>query len=496
MNFISQLLLAYYFGTTVERDVFFSASVISTYIITVITTSVSAVFLPALIDVRKNAAPESENVFSRTFLLVSFLSLLAVAGLVFGFSDFIVTYIYPQFQGAAQVLLVRLLKILVLSIVFQSVSTILAIFYNSRSKFFVSALNPVINTTAIIVLVFFYNQEYGIVSIAFGTVIGNFLNVVLMLPQVSYLLRKPYSLSFSDPKLKSVFRVIGLLLLTNVVIRLTPVLERIIAAGLSRGSISYLGYANQITLILITLTSSSIATTIFPVLSSAWSENNFPKLRATFVSSIRILLLLSIPVVSVFLISGTSLVKITFERGKFGPEATLAVANAGRYLMGFFLFGSLGNIVFKIFYIANRSKLVVLISLVEIIAYLLLTYLLVPHYKYLGLAIALSASAGINIILAFFFLVKNLKVTSFRDIRAILTEFGLLFGLHLVLMYLAKVLYQGLENDYICALLEILTGNLLFILISVYIIKNKELNELTHLIQEKIRKTKQANSAL
>jgi putative peptidoglycan lipid II flippase len=172
--------------------------------------------------------------------------------------------------------------------------------------------------------------------------------------------------------------------------RAATVIERMIASTLPMGSISYLGYANRITAILGTIATAGISTTIFPIMARGWAENDFAKVREYFAKGVRIIMLTTFPIAMVFVVLRVPIIQVVFERGAFDHKATIAVANVLAILMVVFITGGLGNVVGKGFYISQKTKLVTVLGIIEILAYIGAAYFLTKAFSYIGLAIASS----------------------------------------------------------------------------------------------------------
>jgi len=67
LNFFTQLIIAYYFGTTIERDAYFSAIVIPTYLATILTGSIGSIFIPKLIELKNNYPQKETRDFQNAF---------------------------------------------------------------------------------------------------------------------------------------------------------------------------------------------------------------------------------------------------------------------------------------------------------------------------------------------------------------------------------------------------------------------------------------------
>jgi len=260
-------------------------------------------------------------------------------------------------------------------------------------------------------------------GLAWGFLAGSALSFVYLLPILKTYEIK-FLIQFKDSEFMAFVRTFLPLLITGIVFRSTSIFERSIASGLEAGSISYLGYASQILMILATLTANGIGVSIYPTLSRYWAENNKIAFSQFYIKILRILLLISIPIAIVIIFYGENFVKVIFERGAFVHHVTLAVSRALAFSMGVFIFQGLGNVVTKIFYISSKTTAISVIASFELLIYISLGYLLSAHLSFIGLSIALSISSMFNILISLFYINKRLiKIeygALFRDLSKIL----------------------------------------------------------------------------
>lgn len=405
INFANQMVLAYYFGAEAQRDAYFAAMVIPTYLTTLFTGSFTVVFLPYYTAYVKKHGAGRGNELTSSSLGLCLLVLSGVCVLCFLFSEIIVSLTAPGFSGAQLQLTTDLFEVLIFTTLLQSLISFVSIFYHVESRFFVPALPPIIISITAILFVFLFHES-GIMALATGTLVGSALGFVLVLPalRTKFSVRDLIRLGNTDTL--ALGKIALPLVISGALFRLTTVIERLLASTLPEGSISFLGYGGQIYLLLATITSGSIATTFFPLLSAKWAEGDRIAFNNLLGRGLRLIVFITLPVAAVFILFSVPIISVLFERGAFNASTTDAVAITLALMMGAFVFGSLGNITSRIFYITNHTRLIATISVVEIIVYGVFALFLSREFSYKGIALALSVSSGINILLSIFFLIK------------------------------------------------------------------------------------------
>ena len=175
----------------------------------------------------------------------------------------------------------------------------------------------------------------------------------------------------------------------------------------------------------------SLATYLLPTLSSLAAEKKFPEFRQTLSQGLSYLAFANLAAAAIALSLSEPIVRLIFERGKFGPDATHRVALALACLAPGLLMFSMNNILARAFYALNDVKTPMKISIVCLGLNLAFSLWLVQPYREAGLGVANTLSAGINTFLLIYALrrkLSNLGLTPFVTALLVLIPAALLAG--------------------------------------------------------------------
>lgn len=461
ISFVSQLIIAYFFGARFERDAYFVASTIPTYLAAIFTGSIGMVFLPKVVKIQNDDPEELTRFLSTVFWGIGIASsLIGVLCLVF--SNTVLGFVANGFDEKQTIFTTKILFVILPAFVFSILSNLLSSLHQIQNRFLYSAFAPILTSIVSLLFVVIFSKSIGIMGLAWGFLVGSVLSFIYLLPILkTYPLR--FNLHFRDPELKLFVHTFLPLLITGIVFRSTSIFERSIASGLEQGSISYLGYASQVLMILATLTANGIGVSIYPTLSKLWAENKKEEFNVFFTKIFRILLLLSVPISVVIIFYGESFIKVVFERGAFDHITTVAVSRALAWSMGAFIFQGLGNVVTKIFYISSKTTAISVIASVELLLYISLGYLLSKHVSFIGLSIALSVSSMINILLSITFIHRKLIQIRLKSLIADLLKILAASGLSLLMVFLTYNCVPNLSG-FAYLIVCLLFGGVLFFL--------------------------------
>lgn len=458
LNFFLQLVIAYFYGTSYERDAYLASIVIPSYLNAVFTGSVGFIFLTKF----QEAESRHDQALLNQFLTYSFgliailLVILSVVGIVF--AKKIISLSVPGFTNEQVLYTSRLLTIVLPSTVFFTLSNLFSSIYQTKQRFVRPALIPLIIPLISFIFVLLFTRQIGIFSLAYGYLVGTIISSILLsgvLPAIGF---KVIYRGQNFDLFKSLIEKSIPLFLFGFIFRFTTVFERMIASKLEPGSISYLGYANQILSILATIASSGIAVSLFPLMSKHWIENKKEVVGSYILKGIRFVLVLTLPLALIVVFWGDIFIKLLLERGAFTHESTISVSLCLSFMMGAFIFQSLGNILVKVFYFSGKTWIISLIASFEIIVYILIGLILSKPYSYVGLAVALSFSSMINIVISTAYINRYLIDLDFKKMIIDISKVVFISILSVALIIILFKLNLLHINDYIYLVISILFG--------------------------------------
>jgi putative peptidoglycan lipid II flippase len=468
LSFASQLVVAYFFGATSERDAYFAALVIPTYVSAVLTGSIGVMFLPMYVDIKaKESKNEANRFLSHT---VSFAVLIALVIVVLGtlFSREIVSATVPGFENKQASLTSELLIILLPTIAFQIATSLVGSVLQVQHRFILPALLPVLSALINLVAVVAFNRFIGIKGLAYGTLVAAIITFCILVINLGKDIQLKFSFRFKHKNLFKLISVCVPLIIGAVIGRVSEIFERSLASNLEAGSISYLGYAKQLLIILTTIATTGLATSIFPTISKAWSDGNITAVRHYFIKCVQIIFLITIPIAAIFTVLGEPIISVVFERGAFNHTTAVNVSRALAILMGCFLAMSFGSILSKIIYFTQQTYYGLLVALVEATMYIVSGYYFIKLFSFLGLAIASTISTSTSIIACLAVLLYS-KILTRKELSKIVTlaflNIIIVFPLS-VLLYFAYHILIRYCNGFLATGVSI--SLFLFLLVTIY----------------------------
>src|SRR2546427_9233451 len=143
----------------------------------------------------------------------------------------------------------------------------------------------------------------------------------------------------------------------------------------------------------------SLATYLLPTLSGLAAERKYPEFRQTLGQGLSYLAFANLIAAAIALALAEPIVRLIFERGRFGPDATHRVALALACLAPGLLMFSMNNILARAFFALNDIKTPMKISVLCLVLNVGFAVWLVHPYREAGLGVANTLSALFNVVL-------------------------------------------------------------------------------------------------
>ncbi|MEX0693736.1 MAG: murein biosynthesis integral membrane protein MurJ [Rhodospirillales bacterium] len=311
-------------------------------------------------------------------------------------------------------------------LLFISLVSLLSGVLNAYGKFSAAAAAPVLlNITLIAALLGFGGSD---VESGRALVWGVFAaGIVQFIWLIWHCRRAGVSLQIRAPRLTEKVRVLGRRILPVVfgasLYQINLLIGTILATTISDGAVSYLYYADRVTQLPLGVVGIAVGTALLPMISRQLESGNTEQANASQNRGFEIALLVTIPAALALIVIPGPIIAVLFERGAFDAAASEATAMAlMAYAIG--LPAYVGIRVFTPGFFAREDTATpVRIAALAMIINVALNLLLMQPFGHVGIALASSVSAWINIALLILVLARRGHYRA--DARLISRLFGI-----------------------------------------------------------------------
>lgn len=425
MTFISRVLgllrdivVANIMGAGLAADVFLFANKIPNFLRRLFAEGAFAqAFVPVLAEVQHQQDLDNTRLFIARMAgtLGTIVTLVTIIGVIaspvivalFGTGWFL-DYYNDGPDAAKFELASQLLKITFPYLWFVTLVALSGAVLNSLNRFAVSAFTPVLLNVAIISCALWLHDSFAepAYALAWGVFLGGFLQLVFQLPflaKAGVLVRPRWG--WRDESVQKVRKLIIPALFGVSVGQINLLLDTVIASFLVTGSISWLYYSDRLLEFPLGLFGIAIATVILPTLSRNFVAAEESAFQKNMDWGVRMVCLLGLPAAVGLAVLAEPMLMVLFQRGEFSvADAHFASLSLTAYATGLLSF-MLVKVLAPGFYSRQDTKTPVKYGIWCMVANMgfNLAFVIPLGYElgFIGLAMATSASALLNVILLY-----------------------------------------------------------------------------------------------
>lgn len=298
---------------------------------------------------------------------------------------------------------------------------------NARGHFFIPALGAAMLNVVMIGSVLFLAPRMGatldrqIMGLAIGVVVAGAVQILFQWPTLA---REGYAYRWvapwHDPDVREVVRKMIPGSIGVAAFQINVLATQAFAFWFDESIVSTFNYAVRLMEFPQGMFGISLATYLLPTLSGLAGRKDYGEFRLTLRQGLSHLAFANLFAAAVSIAMATPIVRLLFERGMFGVEATHRVALALACLAPGLLMFSMNNILARAFYALDDIKTPMRISVFCLVINLGISIAVVGLFKEAGLAAANTVTAGLNTGLLLYALRKKMRRLDFAPLVSIM----------------------------------------------------------------------------
>ena len=408
LGLLRDRMLASTFGAGDTLDVYYAAFRIPDLIYNLlIFGALSAAFIPVFTSlISKEKDKEAWELVNGVLNLAAFF--IIVISLFFAvLAPYIMKILTPGFSAEKMESVVLFTRIMFLSPLFLGISGIFGGVLTSFKRFLIYSLAPVFYNLGIIFGILFFVRFFGNVGLAWSVVFGAFLHMLIQYPAARKLGFKyawNFLAAFKNVSVKKVFFLMIPQTLGIAIIQINLLVITIFASFLSSGSLAIFNFSQNLQSVPLGLFGISFSIAVFPFLSILAAKNDDDGFVQAFSRTFRQILFFVIPISVFMLVLRAQIVRVALGAGKFNwTDTILTFQCLGIFVLSLFA-QSVIPLLARAFFAMHDTKTPFYIALVSEVVNIGCVILLIKPFQILGLAIAFSASATVEMLLLLFFL--------------------------------------------------------------------------------------------
>ena len=279
---------------------------------------------------------------------------------------------------------------------------------NAKKKFGVAAFAPALFNVALLGAAFGLAgplEARGIdpvMALAVGVLLGGVLQVAAQLPAlrtIGYAGRPVFD--FRDPHVREMLRRIVPMTLGLGIYYVDMTLSRRFLSELGEGAQSYFFWASRLCDFPQGIFVMALSTAALPSLATFAAEGNKEELAKTWAHGMRLSLFVAVPCSAALVALSEPVVVLLFQRGHFDAFAAHQTARALAWQGGAIFTVSAVRQLVPSFHALGDTRTPVLVSGLDLIAFVVLALTLRGPYGHVGVSMAVAGSSAVQMVLLF-----------------------------------------------------------------------------------------------
>ncbi|MCD6402685.1 murein biosynthesis integral membrane protein MurJ [bacterium] len=432
LGLVREWLLADKFGATQNLDIYFTAFRIPDLVYNVLVAGgIVVAFLPLFSEAFSKDKKRAWE-FTSNLLNIFLAFLVLISFLLFLFTPQLLKLIAPGFSSIAREKCVILTRLMLLSPIFFTLSSIFSGILHYFNRFLVYGLAPVLYNLGIIFGILFLSPKFSILGVGMGVVLGAFFHFLIQVPSaINCGFQYKGVFNLKDSQIKKVLYLMFPRIFATTAQQINLIVITAIASTLTEGSISIFNFANNLQLIPVGILGIPFAMAAFPSFTKFQAEKKNKEFLENFQSVFFKILYTIVPITIFIFFFRREVIGFILEHGKFsGVSAQLTASTLGIFCFGLWAL-TLIPLILRAFFALKDTKTPTIIAVFTVILNIGLSLYFVSilgkdgqlqlffretfrlfeikNIQVLGLPLAFSISSILQFLLLLFFLWKKLK---------------------------------------------------------------------------------------
>jgi putative peptidoglycan lipid II flippase len=380
-----------------SSDAFFAAFQIPDFFYyTIAAGALGVAFMPILAD--RLAQGDKKEVWELASSLLNTLAIAmgGVALIIFAFAQPLIHRLAPDLPPDHLQEAVTIMRLLSLNPLLFTLSGILTSVQQTFGRFFFYAIAPLFYNLSIIISVYLFKDNLGVVGLGVGAAIGGLLQLgIASLGLLGLNFKYHPKINWANTDFKKVLKQLPPRSIDQGIDQINSIVEVNRAQALGTGPVSYYNYATTLQNVPVMLFGTAIATAAFPRLTERLAQGRPDLFHKDFFKVLRTMIWIAMPVTIIGYFARGYLARLLY--GDVAPDVALIFG----YLTIAIFFRVIYSIFSRYFYAQKDTKTPLFVSLfaIGLNIYLAFTLARPDSYGISGLALAQSLVSVVEVVL-------------------------------------------------------------------------------------------------
>jgi len=411
-------LVAAQFGTSPAFDAFTAANQLpEVFFVLIAGGSLAAAFIPVYSATLNSEKGKRSAELANTVLTAVIILLSIVAAIGALFAPWITrVLLVPEFTPELQQLTAVIMRVILIQTVIFGISGVFSSILNAHQHFALPALAPLALDIGYVVGLYLFVPQLGIVGLAWGTVIGGMLHILIQVPALlKYKIGYQPMLHLQLADFREIVRLMGPRIVTIGAIQIADLFIIRIASGLPSGSTSSYFYGFSLMQLPETLFGTAIALVMFPTMAELFNAGDVAGMKETAVNALSIIWTLTIPAAALLVLLGQPAIVFFLQGDVFDAASTQLVYSVLIVFSIRIVSEATVEIVARLFYAQHDTRTPMFVYFGWLLLNVSVAYLLVLQFEMGIVGLALASTIAFTMMAIVLFMLNRKRLNGFGD---------------------------------------------------------------------------------
>ena len=352
IGFCRELIIAYYYGSSLETDAFFLASSIMLSLCSVITMGMAQAFIPKYIrSIEQGKAGDAKQFADKIFSVLLMISFLLTIFVSFFSSEIVSIFCAADSVGTKRISS-EILRLMVLVLPFFVAFSLRSAILNSNNRYIYTAGSGIPYSLAIVIGTIVLYPSYYVQALVFSAIAGFLLQYIYVLIFSRDLYKFNFLfVNYRDSELRDYIKILAPISLTVIAEELNALVIKTLLSGLAVGSITYISYSLTLTTLVNGVFIVSITSVYYPHFVKLYARTSVEEFSDQIKKSLDLSVYSIVPISLFLFYFADDIVSFVYKRGSFNREDAILVSQIfSLYIIWYVIFAF--RSIFKSVYFA------------------------------------------------------------------------------------------------------------------------------------------------
>ncbi|HHT9107471.1 MAG TPA: lipid II flippase MurJ [Candidatus Wunengus sp. YC63] len=424
--FLTNIIIAYYFGTQVKTDIYYYCLCTVSLMVCFITGLNASVVIPESMHLAVLKSKEESMRFINFFMFAYiFIGIAVSIALLVDPVD--IFLLISKFETKILLSNVTILFSAAPLFILMMIATYLIDILTSFKYFTIPMISNVINSALVLFFLFFFHKTLDIASILVGLIVAYTLQICLLLYVMLTELNWNFSFKFIHVE-KRIIKNIVYAQIGNFTTALSSYVPLYLLSGFSSGIITSLNYGQRIADSPTIFLFAQLSAVVGIKFNELYAEQNFKDLNETFITTAHFLLFILTPISAVMFIFSNEITTVLLKRGAFNEYSVKTTSAFLKYLSLLLPMYAINSLISRLLMAGRKILQGFLYQIIFNAALMLAVFGGIQLFGVIGYPVGLLCLHVGNILACYFFLKQYFPMVEYQS----------------VLIYVGKVLMLNL----------------------------------------------------